>query len=125
MATGTRSAHWESRDVILRVAATAACGPPHQSLAFNDGSSGAADVGPLPGGPVFAPLREPEYFARAELDRVFAVGALPVWLRMSASTQVSPDVMASFVVQSVCQYAAVAAVGAVAGRRLTSPASPP
>lgn len=56
---------------------------------------------------------------------VFALGALPVWLLMYASVRVSPEVMLSFVVRSVCQYAAAGvAVGAVAGR-LTSPASSP
>jgi hypothetical protein len=44
---------------------------------------------------------------------VFLVGALPVWALAYAVFSVSPEVMASFVIQSVCQYlAAGAAVGA-------------
>src|SRR6516225_2322746 len=47
---------------------------------------------------------------------VFLVGALPVWLLAYASFQVSPEVMASFVLQAMCQYSAAgAAIGAVAG----------
>jgi hypothetical protein len=41
-----------------------------ERLAFNDGTSKTVDVGPLLTGPVFEPLRDPAYFARAELDRV-------------------------------------------------------
>ena len=48
---------------------------------------------------------------------VFAVGSLPVYLLAFASFQVSPEVVAAWVVQSACQYtAAGAAVGWVAGR---------
>lgn len=39
-------------------------------LAFNDGVQKTVNVSGLLGGPVFEPLRNPEYFARAELDPV-------------------------------------------------------
>jgi hypothetical protein len=43
---------------------------------------------------------------------VFAVGSLPVYLLVFASFAVSPDVIASWVAQSACQYAAAgAAIG--------------
>jgi hypothetical protein len=56
--------------MILRVVAAEVCGPHHLSLTFSDGSSGVADVAGLFNGPVFEPLRDSGYFARAELDRV-------------------------------------------------------
>jgi hypothetical protein len=56
--------------MILRVVSAEVCWPHHLSLTFSDGTGGVADVGPLLSGPVFEPLREPSYFARAELDRV-------------------------------------------------------
>ncbi len=56
--------------MILRVVRAEVSGPHHLALEFNDGSAGAADLAPLFGGPVFEPLRRPEYFALAELDPV-------------------------------------------------------
>ena len=56
--------------MILRVVSAEVCGPHHLSLTFSDGTVGVADLGPLLSGPVFEPLREVGYFARAELDRV-------------------------------------------------------
>lgn len=48
---------------------------------------------------------------------VFLVGSLPVYLLAFASFQVSAEVVACWVVQSACQYAAAGAVvGAIAGR---------
>lgn len=55
---------------------------------------------------------------------VFAVGALPVWLLMSASVRVSPEVMASFLLRSVCQYAAAGAAAGAYWRWATSSPSP-
>ncbi|HBI43074.1 MAG TPA: DUF2442 domain-containing protein [Planctomycetales bacterium] len=56
--------------MILRVVSAEVCGPHHLSLTFSDGTGGVADVGTLLYGPVFEPLREAGYFARAKLDRV-------------------------------------------------------
>jgi hypothetical protein len=39
-------------------------------LAFNDATRKTVDVAPLLSGPIFEPLRDPAYFAQAELDRV-------------------------------------------------------
>lgn len=63
--------------MILRVRSAAVCGPHQLVLTFNDGSSGVADVGPLLAGPIFEPLRDPEYFALAELDAVAGTVAWP------------------------------------------------
>ena len=44
---------------------------PHQlSLTFNDGTSGLADLEPLLDASIFVALRDAEFFARVELDRV-------------------------------------------------------
>ena len=56
--------------MILRVVEASVCGPSRLRLAFNDGTRKAVDVAPLLSGPVFEPLRDPAYFARAELDPV-------------------------------------------------------
>jgi hypothetical protein len=56
--------------MILRIVEATVCGPSHPRLAFNDGTRKAVDVAPLFSGPVFEQLRDPAYFARAELDRV-------------------------------------------------------
>lgn len=56
--------------MILRIVEAEVCGHLLLRLAFNDGTSKTVDVGPLLSGPVFEPLRDPAYFARAELDRV-------------------------------------------------------
>ena len=55
---------------ILRVVEAAVCGPSHLEMRFSDGARGVADLSGLLEGPVFGPLREPAYFARAELDRL-------------------------------------------------------
>jgi Protein of unknown function (DUF2442) len=56
--------------MILRILTASVCGPHHLSLVFNDGTSGIADLRPLLTGPVFEPLRDPAFFARAGLDHV-------------------------------------------------------
>ena len=54
----------------LHVVEAKVCGPTRLCLAFNDGTRKTVDVAPLLTGPVFEPLREPTYFARALLDPV-------------------------------------------------------
>src|SRR5580700_2288400 len=54
--------------VILHIIETRVCGPSHLRLVFNDGIRKTVDVAPLLTGPVFEPLRDPAYFAHAELD---------------------------------------------------------
>jgi hypothetical protein len=56
--------------MILRILEARVSGPRLLSLAFNDGTRKTVDVTPLLGGPVFEPLRDPAYFARATLDPV-------------------------------------------------------
>jgi hypothetical protein len=46
------------------------CGPHSLKLSFNDGTTKSVNVQPLLTGPVFEPLRDPQYFARAALDPV-------------------------------------------------------
>jgi len=56
--------------VILHITEAEVCGPKMLRLAFNDGTRKTVEVSPLLAGPIFEPLRDPVYFARAELDRV-------------------------------------------------------
>lgn len=56
--------------MILRILEAEVCGPQLLRLRFNNGSHKTVNVAPLLGGPIFEPLRDPAYFARAELDRV-------------------------------------------------------
>ena len=63
--------------MILRVLSATVCGPHHLSLSFNDGTSGVADLDPLLVGPVFEPLLDSEFFARAELDPACGTVAWP------------------------------------------------
>lgn len=56
--------------MILRITEAEVCGGHWLRLAFSDGTRKAVDATPLLVGPVFEPLSDPGYFARAELDRV-------------------------------------------------------
>jgi hypothetical protein len=56
--------------VILRILDVAVTGPQRMRLSFNNGSEKQVDVRPLLHGPVFEPLLNPDYFARATLDPV-------------------------------------------------------
>jgi hypothetical protein len=56
--------------VILHVVEAKVRGPQLLWLAFDDGMRKTVNVSSLLTGPVFEPLRDPDYFARAELDRV-------------------------------------------------------
>jgi hypothetical protein len=56
--------------MILRIVKSEVCGPSCLRLVFNNGVSKAVDVSPLLHGPVFEPLRDPAYFAQAQLDRI-------------------------------------------------------
>jgi hypothetical protein len=63
--------------MILHVIQAEVCGDHLLRLTFNDGTRKTVDVGPLLTGPVFEPLRDPAYFARAELDRICGTVAWP------------------------------------------------
>ncbi len=56
--------------MILRILRSDICGPHLISLEFNDGTKKVVNVRPLLDGPIFEPLREQSYFARATLDPV-------------------------------------------------------
>jgi len=56
--------------MILRIVNAEVCGPHHVWVSFNDGTEGDVDVRQLLSGPVFEPLADPDYFARASLDPV-------------------------------------------------------
>lgn len=57
--------------MILRILSAEVVGPHRLLLAFTDGTRGEVDVYPLlDDGSVFGPLREAEFFERAELDPV-------------------------------------------------------
>lgn len=56
--------------MILRIVGVEVRGPNQLWLSFSDGTQGVVDVEPLLSGPVFEPLRDPQYFARVELDPV-------------------------------------------------------
>ena len=56
--------------MILHILAAEVCGPHRLWLSFSDGTQAEVDVRPLLAGPVFESLREPAFFARAELDPV-------------------------------------------------------
>jgi hypothetical protein len=56
--------------MILRILGAEVRGPHRLWLSFSDGTRAEVDVEPLLSGPVFEPLREPSYFARANLDPV-------------------------------------------------------
>ena len=63
--------------MILHIREAEVCGPHHLRLKFNDGVTKRVDLGPLLSGPIFEPLRDPAYFARAELDEDFGAVQWP------------------------------------------------
>ena len=63
--------------MILHVLEAEVCGPRHLRLKFSDGVTKRVDLGPLMLGPIFEPLRDPAYFARAELDADFGAVEWP------------------------------------------------
>ena len=60
----------KTRTDILRITRCEVRGATILRLTFSDGERKDVDVGPLLRGPVFAPLREPAFFRRAQLDDV-------------------------------------------------------
>ena len=56
--------------MILRITEASAVGRHALELAFNDGTRGSADLVALFDGPIFEPLRDPDYFAQVRLDPV-------------------------------------------------------
>lgn len=56
--------------MILRIVDARVSAPHSLNLRFNDGTEKTVCVKPLLDGPVFEPLKDPAYFARATLDPV-------------------------------------------------------
>ena len=54
--------------MILRITAGRVCGPRLLELTFNTGAKKTVDVTPLLTGPIFEPLRAPEFFAQMTVD---------------------------------------------------------
>ena len=63
--------------MILRVDQAEVCGSHSLQLVFNDGLQKRVNVLPLFKGPIFEPLRDPDYFALATLDPVSGTVTLP------------------------------------------------
>ena len=62
--------------MILRITKLQLAGAHRLKLAFNDGTQKTVDVYPLLSGPIFEPLKNPQYFAKLELD---ALSGAPAW----------------------------------------------
>jgi Domain of unknown function (DUF4160)/Protein of unknown function (DUF2442) len=60
----------EEGTMILRIRAAEVRGPHSLWLSFNDGVEAEVDLLPILDGPVFVPLRDPEYIRRVRLDSV-------------------------------------------------------
>lgn len=56
--------------MILRIQEARVSGSHSLRLTFNDGTIEEVDVRPLLAGPIFEPLQDPAYFARATVDPV-------------------------------------------------------
>ncbi len=56
--------------MILHIEHVSVPEPYHLTLRFDDGEERTVDVKPLLQGPVFEPLRNPDYFALASIDPV-------------------------------------------------------
>ncbi|HEX5760190.1 MAG TPA: DUF2442 domain-containing protein [Thermoanaerobaculia bacterium] len=55
---------------ILHIVSAQVAGDHHLRLEFDDQTRKTVDVSPLLRGPIFKPLRDPEFFARVLLDPV-------------------------------------------------------
>ncbi len=62
---------------ILRIDAVELVGPHSLALRFNDGTSRRVNLLSDLEGPVFEPLRDPEYFSRVVLDPVAGTAGWP------------------------------------------------
>lgn len=63
--------------MIVRIVQATVCGPYSLELTFNNGTHKRVNVLPLLDGPIFEPLRDPAYFARAILDPVLGTVVWP------------------------------------------------
>lgn len=67
----------EAMLMILRISKPRVSGPHLLLLTFNDGTTKTVNVLPLLEGPVFEPLKDPSFFARAVLDPISGTAAWP------------------------------------------------
>lgn len=63
--------------MILHIVEATVCGPHSLGLTFNDGTCKQVNVLPLLEGPIFEPLRDPDYFARVVVDPVLGTVTWP------------------------------------------------
>lgn len=56
--------------MILHIVEAVACGPYRLHVRFNDGTSKQVDLEQVLEGPIFQPLKDPQFFARVVLDPV-------------------------------------------------------
>jgi hypothetical protein len=56
--------------MVLRIVEAKVCGPHLLRLTFNNGTRKCVNAWSLLEGPIFEPLRDPDYFARAALDPI-------------------------------------------------------
>lgn len=63
--------------MVLRILEAKVCGPYMLELTFSNGVRKRVNVMPLLDGPIFEPLRDPAYFARAVLDPVIGTVVWP------------------------------------------------
>lgn len=63
--------------MILRITELQVVGPHLLRLAFNDHTRKVVDVFPLLEGPVFEPLKDPDFFARVTLDPATGTAVWP------------------------------------------------
>ena len=63
--------------MTLRINEAEVTGPQSLRLTFNNGTSKEVDLSPLLTGPVFEPLRNPDYFRKMTVDPVCGTVAWP------------------------------------------------
>lgn len=63
--------------MILRITDLKVVGRYNLRLAFNDGTRKTVNVYPLLIGPIFEPLKDPDFFARVALDPISGTAAWP------------------------------------------------
>jgi hypothetical protein len=111
---------------IPHVAEVDAVGGYSLRLTFDDGFTGDVDLSGLPDkGPVFSPLRDPEFFAKASVDPQTRTVTWPGGIDLdpeSLREEAERHPANSRTRSSWIGYVAAAAVGILIGRRLRIPA---
>jgi Protein of unknown function (DUF2442) len=92
--------------MILRIRKAEVCGPYSLSLTFSNGTQRRVNMLPLLDGPVFEPLRSPEYFSRMALDPVCGTVCWP------NGADFAPEALLGLEVEEVTRAATQALPGA-------------